>query len=108
MADVINVNAKGIGNVKVLLEKDAIKVKDILINIENIMKKIDGNNDVWVSKSSIAAYEYFLNISKKFPDINNKLLEYSQALQGTIDSYEANEQQINTYIENNDDKLTVA
>lgn len=89
------------------LENDVKLVEERFANINNIMKPISDNSDVWKGKTSSKVYEKFAVLSKNFPVITEQLNSYVEYLKCVVDAYEQADETVNTSIDSNNDSLTV-
>ena len=83
------------------------KVTEYLQKIDNQMKQIDGNNELWKSRVAVCIHDDHMDLQKKFDDINKELSSYVTFLKNTLANYKTQESNIDKAIENNSSNLDV-
>lgn len=101
----IIINSSNFLNSKIAFDKKIGNVEDIFNNLSSCMKKIEGNNDIWRSDTSVAVYEKYLELEKKFKEINIELNTYSIFLKETLENYKEEDLKENKTIEQESSSL---
>ena len=83
------------------------KVSEILDNLSNTMKEIDGKNETWRSDTSKSIHEEFSNIESNFEKINAELTVYSIFLKETLEEYNTEENKQEKAIEDYKEDLDI-
>ena len=71
------------------------------------LKQLDGTNEVWSSDSQKTLYEYYLEVSKEFPNIVLKFRDYSKFLNNTLSNYVNLEKSIDSDVVENEENLNI-
>ena len=83
------------------------EIEDTLYELSNTMKVIDGNNEIWKSKTAVAVHDKFKEVESNFEGIKNELGIYSLFLKDVLQDYKDEEEREETRIDNNDSYLDV-
>lgn len=84
-----------------------LKVKEILDNITELMKEIDGNNETWKSKTAVCVHEKYKETESRFKDINETFEKYNKFLTTTLEDYQKEEKKQEVSIDSQSDNLDV-
>lgn len=71
------------------------------------LKLLDGTSDIWNSDSQRAIYDYYLKVSKEFPDIVLKFQDYSKFLNKTLENYVSFEKSVDSDVVENGEDLNI-
>ena len=86
--------------------EEKIKELDALYkDMNNKVKILDGTNDTWKGKAQEAFYDHYTRVSAHFPDIIDQLNSYTLFLAETIETYNNRDEDMNTDVDNNDERL---
>lgn len=89
------------------LEQKTKELEDLYNDMNLKLKVLDGTNNTWKGKAQEAFYEHYTRVSAHFPDIIDQLNSYVLFLAETTDTYNTRDEDINTDIDNNEDKIDV-
>jgi uncharacterized protein YukE len=103
----ILVNAESFqGNIN-SFEDSVNRIAELFESISNQMQKVDGTNELWKSKVAVNMHNDYIVLEKKFEEINVELQSYVVFLKNVLESYEKQENNIDTAIEDNSSLLDV-
>lgn len=89
------------------LEQKTKELEDLYKDMNLKLKVLDGTTNTWKGKAQEAFYEHYTRVSAHFPDIIDQLNAYVLFLAETTDTYNNRDQEINTDVDNNEDKIDV-
>lgn len=87
-----------------LVEKTK-ELEDLYKEMNDKLKILDGTNMTWKGKAQEAFYDHYTRVSAHFPDIIDQLNSYTLFLAETIETYNNRDEDMNTDVDNNDERL---
>lgn len=107
MIENIKINSEGFASTLNSFEKNTIKVQELLKEISNTMRDIDGTNETWKSRTALAVNEGFKESEQNFETINEQLKKYVDFLKTTLENYKTEEEKLNNSIDSESNNLDV-
>lgn len=105
--DNILINEEEMKNTISKLDEEISKLESIYNDIDNKMKEIDENSDIFSGDVEKTAYDYYLKISSGFPNSINQMKSLKVFLENTLSNYMNSDQKLNKSIEDNKDNLEI-
>ena len=91
-----------------LIETKVSEIKSLIVSIENDMTKVDGTHlTIWHGKAQEILYNYYKNVSSKFPNIEKRLDDYITFLKNTVELYKQEENAQEKSVVNQEESLDV-
>ena len=103
----IKIDTEKLNSIRISLREKSLLINEILDDIDEQMKKIDGTTNVWQGKVQRSVYASYKSIADSFPKIKEELENFNKFLDKTNTNYQSAETSINQDIENNDTNLAV-
>lgn len=107
MSHSLIVNSESFNSSVSKFKDTTLKVKEILENITQLMKEIDGENETWKSKTAVCVHEKYSETESRFKDINETFEKYNNFLMTTLEDYQKEEKKQVVSIESQSDNLDV-
>lgn len=100
-------DSEAIDSLNLELQQKTKELEDLYKDMNLKLKVLDGTNATWKGKAQEAFYDHYTRVSAHFPDIIDQLNAYVLFLAETTDTYNNREKDIDTDIDNNEDKIDV-
>lgn len=101
------INSETFSNSVSSFESTTTRIKEILDSMTELMKEIDGDNDIWKSKTAVSLHEKYKVTGSRFKDINETFERYTKFLKTTLEDYQKEEKKEEISIESQSDDLDV-
>ena len=84
-----------------------VEIQDTFNSMSIDMRDIDGESNIWKSKSAKLVHDKFANIEKTFEAINSDLSVFSLFLKDVLEEYKEEQENEIRKLDNNDSYLDV-
>ena len=88
-------------------DKKIGKVEETLYQIDNLMKQIDGENELWKCENAVLVSDSYSKLAETFKKINAELNVYSIFLKETQEEYVTEENKQEKSIEKYSEELSI-
>ena len=107
MSNKVYMNSDTLDLINFKLEEKTKKLEDLYKELNNKLEILNGNDKTWKGKAQEAFYNHYTDVSAHFPDVIDQLNSYILFLAETIENYEKRDSDMNTDIDNNEEKLDI-
>lgn len=108
MENAISIDAEALNEVISSLESKLATMTEIYDSLNNKLELLNGESDVWKGPSQEETYEYYKEISSRFPDTLKRLDDFIEFLKGTVQNYQNEDDSIIKDLEINENNLSVS
>lgn len=107
MENIISIDTEALNEVISSLETKLANMTEIYDSLNTKLELLNGESDVWKGPSQEETYEYYKEISSRFPDTLKKLDNFITYLKKTVQDYKNEDDSIIKDLEINENNLSI-